>query len=76
MTTRVLIIKTGEALYGARYQSELADNPNVNERTMRRWVAGDSEPPETVLIDLLELINARGAELRSVERLIKGSMKR
>ena len=57
------LIKCGEALYGPRFQRELAEALNVNERTMRRWVAGDFDPPEGVKADLLRLLKERRADL-------------
>ena len=58
--------KYGEALYGPRYQRELAFALGVNERTMRRWVAGDTSPPESVLDDLKALVRERIALLRGL----------
>jgi hypothetical protein len=59
----------GTALYGPRYQRELAAALGVNERTMRRWVAGDYPPPEGVLADLRKLAAERVRELRELSRL-------
>ena len=53
----------GKALYGPRFQRELAEALGVNERTMRRWVAGDFEPPDSLKADLLRLLKKRRAEL-------------
>jgi hypothetical protein len=58
------LIKCGEALYGPRFQRELAEALKVNERTMRRWLAGDTSPPESVLDDLKALARERIALLR------------
>ena len=63
---RNLIIQYGEALYGPRFQRELAAALGVNERTMRRWVAGDTSPPESVLDDLNALVRERIALLRGL----------
>lgn len=65
------LIKFGVALYGPRYQRELAAALRVNERTMRRWVAGDYPPPEGVLTDLRKLAADRVRELRALARLKK-----
>ena len=35
----------GEALYGPRWQSDLARDLNIADRTMRRWCAGEDIPP-------------------------------
>lgn len=67
---RLLIIKVGEALYGASFQRALASDLGVNERTMRRWVAGDSAPPESVRDDLRELIFKRRIALTELLRRV------
>ena len=45
----------GEALYGPRWQSALARRLGVDDRTVRRWLAGDREIPGPAIaaIDLL-----------------------
>jgi hypothetical protein len=58
----------GEALYGTRWQSELARDPNVTDRTVRRWVEGSSNVPERVYGGLVRLCEDRRAEL---DELIK-----
>lgn len=63
---RSSLIQYGEALYGHRYQRELAEALGVNERTMRRWVAGDTSPPNSVLDDLKALVRERIALLRGL----------
>lgn len=63
---RNTITQFGEALYGPRFQRELAEALGVNERTMRRWVAGDTSPPESVLDDLKALVRERIALLRGL----------
>jgi len=60
---RNTVIQYGEALYGPRFQRELAEALGVNERTMRRWVAEDTSPPESVLDDLKALAQERIAML-------------
>lgn len=51
------------ALYGPRFQRELATALGVNERTVRRWVAGDTSIPETIENDLKKLVKERSAML-------------
>lgn len=63
---RNTITQFGEALYGPRFQRELAEALGVNERTMRRWIAGDTSPPESVLDDLKALVRERVALLRGL----------
>jgi len=65
------LIQIGEALYGPRFQRELAAALDVNERTMRRWVAGTSEPPESLQADLLHLVLTRRANLDTIIRRLR-----
>lgn len=53
----------GEALYGPSWQTPLAEALEVADRTMRRWVAGDTAIPEGIWADIAKLCHARGAEL-------------
>lgn len=47
--------KAGETLYGHEWQTALAHRLHIEARTVRRWVAGDSEipGPAVVAIQLL-----------------------
>lgn len=46
MTHHELLVATGEALFGPRWQSNLARELGVYDRTMRRWAAGDGIPDD------------------------------
>lgn len=56
-----LLRAAGEALYGSRWQSELAVTLDVADRTMRRWLAGQ-QMPEGVWAQLRGLLMRRSAE--------------
>ena len=58
-----LLVECGEALFGPRWQSELARELAVSDRTVRRWVAGTSEVPAGLYVDLLRLTQERAALL-------------
>lgn len=58
-----LLVECGEALFGPRWQSELARELQVSDRTVRRWVAGTSEVPAGLYVDLLRLTQERAAVL-------------
>jgi transposase-like protein len=58
-----LLVEAGESLYGSRWQSELARDLGVADRTVRRWVAGTSEVPAGLYVDLLRLTQERAAVL-------------
>lgn len=46
MTNQEMLIATGEALYGPRWQRNLARDLGVFDRTMRRWAAGNGIPDD------------------------------
>ena len=58
-----LLVEAGEALYGPRWQTELARDLGVSDRTMRRWVADTSAVPAGLYVDLLRLTQERAAVL-------------
>lgn len=58
-----LLAEAGEALYGARWQSDLARDLGVSDRTVRRWVAGTTVVPPGLWLDLLHLTQERAAVL-------------
>lgn len=58
-----LLVECGEALYGPHWQSALARDLGVSDRTVRRWVAGTSEVPAGLYVDLLRLTQERAAVL-------------
>lgn len=65
-----LLVEAGEALYGPRWQSDLARDLQVSDRTMRRWAACTTDVPAGLYIDLLRLTQERGAKLDALaERL-------
>ena len=53
----------GAALYGPRWQTDLARALDVSDRHMRRWVSGAAPIPEGVRADLLALIGKRRGDL-------------
>lgn len=58
-----LLVECGEALYGPMWQSALARDLGVNDRTVRRWVAGTSPVPVGLYVDLLRLTQERAQVL-------------
>jgi transcriptional regulator GlxA family with amidase domain len=58
-----LLAEAGEALYGPRWQSELARDLEVSIRTMQRWAAGTTDVPAGLYVDLLRLTQERAAVL-------------
>ena len=66
-----LFRRTGEALFGPRWQSELARELQVSDRTIRDWVAGGADVPRGVYGDLFRLVVERAAELDYLEQQLK-----
>ena len=58
-----LLADVGEALYGPQWQSALARDLGVSDRTVRRWVAGAYPMPSGVYVDLLRLTLERAQRL-------------
>jgi|ERR1700722_6018433 len=56
----------GRALYGARWQTSLAIDLNISDRTMRRWLVGESPIPDGVQIELREVLIKRLNELGGI----------
>ncbi len=68
-----LLTETGEALYGPRWQSELARDLAVSDRTVRRWAAGTHEPPAGIYADLLRLAIERGKALDALAKRLRAA---
>ena len=72
-TTATLIRQVGEALWGERHwRAEMADALGVDDRPLRRWCAGEVEPPPGVWRDLAEIIESRRAQLSHVRDELVG----
>lgn len=69
--TPVLLREAGEALYGPRWQSELARALGVSDRTVRRWAAGSFAVPAGVWTTIGDMLRERGVALASVRRRLK-----
>lgn len=66
-----LLKDTGEALYGPRWQSDLAKEMDVSDRTVRRWVAGADDMPSGVALDLWRICEEKIADLEDVVERLK-----
>ena len=66
-----LLIAVGQALYGERWQSPLARDLGVSDRTMRRWAAGQFPVPAGVAADLLKLCEARAGRLGQLAKKLE-----
>ena len=66
--TAAHIREAGEALFGPRFQSDLARLLGVSDRTVRRWCQGEWEPSAFVWPRLVDAIDARKKALQEVRR--------
>lgn len=66
-----LLIETGEALYGPRWQSEVARDLGCNVRTVQRWVAGVVDMPPGVYTDLWRIALERAQALDDLTDRLK-----
>jgi hypothetical protein len=58
-----LLKDTGEALFGPRWQTDLAKALDVTDRTIRGWASGERDMPTGVATDLWRLCEERSAVL-------------
>ena len=70
MSTK-LLRDAGEALYGARWQSEIAKALEMSDRHIRRLVAGDADLTPGMALDLWRLCQERAAALDTVSERLK-----
>jgi hypothetical protein len=66
-----LLVDCGEALYGPRWQCELARDLGVADRTVRRWVAGASDVPPGLWVDLLRITQERAGALDALAQRLR-----
>jgi DNA-binding transcriptional regulator YdaS (Cro superfamily) len=72
MTAHIrLLYDVGQALYGPQWQSALARDLGVSDRTVRRWAAGVTTPPAGVYADLLRLTQERAERLLAIASRLK-----
>ena len=62
------LVTIGEAMFGSRWQSELARQIDVSDRTLRRWIANPDSIPEAVWAELRSLCARRGQVLIDLSR--------
>jgi hypothetical protein len=53
----------GRALYGERWQTPLAEDLHVADRTVRRWLVGETPIPDGVESELREILIRRVKEI-------------
>lgn len=56
----------GEALYGSRWHSSMAEALSVDRRTIRRWANGEWAVPNGAVEDIHRLLTERAAAIRKL----------
>lgn len=63
-----LLAECGEALYGPRWQSDLARDLAVSIRTVQRWAVDGDGMPQGVYADLRRLMRERATLLTALAK--------
>lgn len=61
--TPALLARCGAALYGEQWQTDLSKDLDVADRTVRRWLAGDTPIPAGINIDMMRIMLDRAQAL-------------
>ena len=65
-----MLTTIGEALYGLRWQTQLAIDVGVSDRTVRRWVSGEDVPRLGILLDLRDIMMRKRQRLEELEQTL------
>jgi hypothetical protein len=68
----VLLAEIGNVLYGPRWQTDLARDLGISDRTMRRWAANVADVPPGAWRDFHHRLESRNAELERMKHRISG----
>ncbi len=71
MHPNALLIETGLALYGERWQTDMARALAISDRTVRRWAAGTETPRAGVYADLLRICEDRSENIGAIAKRLK-----
>ena len=71
---RALLTRAGEALYGARWQSDLARALGVGPRRVREWIASERSIPPGIWDEIDALLIERQNECRSAAEAIRAAI--
>lgn len=69
--TENLLKRTGEALYGPRWQSEIARDLGISDRHVRRLAAGEDNLKPGMALDLWRITLERAAALEELAEELK-----
>ncbi|MGO8241295.1 hypothetical protein ELH77_19210 [Rhizobium ruizarguesonis] len=75
VTHSTLLRDTGEALYGPRWQSDIARDLDMSDRHVRRLASGAAELSPGMVEELLGICEERSVKLADVIRHLKKAVK-
>lgn len=58
--------KSGEVLFGQRWQTDMAKALKVDSRRVRQWVAGERPLPKTIDKEILTLLQQRQKKIEQL----------
>lgn len=68
--TRAQLEAIGTACFGNRWQTDIAEAVGVNDKTVRRWLSGESAMSPEMSRKLLSVLYARAEALAALARTI------
>jgi len=74
--TANILHEVGRALYGNIWQSELARDLGCNDRTVRKWNAGDAPIPEHLRGEVAKICRRRGDRLIEIAEQLEATARR
>ncbi|WP_226020018.1 helix-turn-helix domain-containing protein [Serratia symbiotica] len=63
-------VAAGKAAYGNRWQTEVAAALGCNDRTVRRWISGESRLPPLIAADVVRILTDRLATIEEALAMI------
>jgi hypothetical protein len=68
--------RAGRALYGARWQRDLARDLRIAERTIRRWISDPSTIPDRTWPEIIGLLAARADFMAKLQAELSSAAKK
>lgn len=69
------LARVGEALYGSQWQSALARDLDMSERSVRYMLSGERPVHAGIVIDLLQIVEDREIDLHDLAKELRKAVK-
>lgn len=70
-----VLARVGKSLYGGQWQTALARDLDISERSVRYFITGERAIHAGIVKDLLELVEESEAELHEVAKVLRKAVK-